>query len=386
MLSCCAQTQSELIAALYDAALDTELWVEFLQKTARAIDARSAALVMHDTEGNTHAVQRSWGLDPEADRLYQRYYGLLDVWAQRGISKPCGYVCTSASLWPVAEMATTEIYNDFMVPFGIEHGLFEIAENSGSTWASISFYRDSRGTAFEACHLEMVRALAPHMQRAFRVHGIFSQLKARSEGFENALEILATGVIFFGAAGEVLFMNRSASNTIAEKDGLLSARDGLRAEKADESSSLEKTIREAASKLNGERVSSGGAVKISRNSRPPLCIQISPIRAVSIKTSRPIKAMGILHDPLRQPRPSQELLRAAYKMTPAECRVAMLLADGRGPREIAETVGVTFETIRSQIKSIFAKTNVRRQSQLVRFILDVNAHLVTQGRNPKADT
>jgi DNA-binding CsgD family transcriptional regulator len=57
-------------------------------------------------------------------------------------------------------------------------------------------------------------------------------------------------------------------------------------------------------------------------------------------------------------------------MTPAECRVALLLSDGRAPREIAEMVGVSFNTVRSQIKSIFAKTNVKRQGELIRLLLD----------------
>jgi DNA-binding CsgD family transcriptional regulator len=45
-----------------------------------------------------------------------------------------------------------------------------------------------------------------------------------------------------------------------------------------------------------------------------------------------------------------------------------LLADGRAPREIAQSVGV-FETIRSQTKSTFSKTNVKRQGELIRLLL-----------------
>jgi DNA-binding CsgD family transcriptional regulator len=55
----------------------------------------------------------------------------------------------------------------------------------------------------------------------------------------------------------------------------------------------------------------------------------------------------------------QDILRTLFGLTPAECRVALLLADGRIPREIAQTVGVSFETVRSQIKSVFAKTNAK---------------------------
>jgi DNA-binding CsgD family transcriptional regulator len=66
----------------------------------------------------------------------------------------------------------------------------------------------------------------------------------------------------------------------------------------------------------------------------------------------------------------KDILRTLFGRTRAECRVALLLADGRSPREIAQTVGVSFETVRSQMKSIFAKTNVKRQGELIRLLLD----------------
>ena len=57
-----------------------------------------------------------------------------------------------------------------------------------------------------------------------------------------------------------------------------------------------------------------------------------------------------------------------YGLTPAECRVALLLSDGRAPQEIAKMVGVTQNTVRSQIKSIFSKTGDGRQGELIQLL------------------
>jgi len=133
---------------------------------------------------------------------------------------------------------------------------------------------------------------------------------------------------------------------------------------------LEKAIRDAASTLDGECVSVSSTVLISRRSRPPLQIQVSPIRTPLGLTSERMVAVAFINDPSRRERPAQEILRVAYGMTPAECRVALLLSDGRALREIAEIVGVSFNTVRSQIKSIFAKTNVKRQGELIRLLLN----------------
>ena len=164
-------------------------------------------------------------------------------------------------------------------------------------------------------------------------------------------------------------MNRFASALVSERDGLLATPTGLRAEQSSESSLLEKTIRQAASASNGDCASAGGVVIVSRRMRTPLQIQIKPIRTSMAQTETRIEAIAFVTDPARRQRPPQELLRTLYGLTPAECRVSLLLSDGHAPKHIAEMAGVSFDTVRTQIKSIFSKTGVKRQGELIRLLL-----------------
>jgi len=150
---------SKLLGSLYDAAVDPNQWDPFLQQLAENTRATSAALVMHDFEQSLYTISRSWHVDPESARLYENHYHSLDVWAQKGLSKPTGYVCGSESLCPLREMKTTEIYNDFMVRFKVEHGMFGVLENSKSRWASLSLYRDAARSEFEASHSTLLKFL-----------------------------------------------------------------------------------------------------------------------------------------------------------------------------------------------------------------------------------
>jgi DNA-binding CsgD family transcriptional regulator len=363
------ETISKLLGSLYEAATEPAQWALFLEQLACSTRAASAALVMHDFDHALCMVSSSWGLDPEADRLYQEHYHEMDVWAQEAANKPDGYVCNSESICPLPELKNEEIYNDFFAQFGIEHGMF----------ASVSLYRDKSRAQFTTSDLDILRFLTPHLQSVFRLGLHFSELRSRSAGLETALDMLPTGVIFFGAKGEIVLMNRSASDFVAEKDGLLVTRGGLLAEKPTESSLLEKRIVQAASTLNGRGLWPGGILMISRRSRPPLQIQLSPVRNSRILAPKPITAVAFISDPLQQKRPPQELLRALYRLTPAECRVALLLGDGRAPREIANMVGVTDNTVRSQIKSIFSKTGVKRQGELIRLLMS-NSEFAVQFR------
>lgn len=59
------------------------------------------------------------------------------------------------------------------------------------------------------------------------------------------------------------------------------------------------------------------------------------------------------------------LLEALFDLTPAESRVAHLIAGGRTVGETAQSLSVKSATVRSQLKSIFRKTGTQRQAELV---------------------
>lgn len=57
-------------------------------------------------------------------------------------------------------------------------------------------------------------------------------------------------------------------------------------------------------------------------------------------------------------------LRDAHGLTPQEVRVALHLVDGGAVASAAVELGVAESTVRTHLKSIFAKTGVRRQAGL----------------------
>lgn len=317
-------------------------------------------------------------MDSDSIRLYQEHYNSLDIWAQRGLVNPVGYVCTSQSLCPPSEIRTTEIYNDYMLQARIEHGMFTILENNKSCAASVSLYRDRSRREFSESDLRVLRFLAPHLRRAFKLHGQLSEAKADSAGAEAALDMLPTGVVLFDLKGKITFINRRAAGIIAEKDGLLAISSQLRAEIPAESEHMSAMMENAISLSTRSGISAGGAILISRRTRPPLQIVISPVRNTKLQIFQKIAAIGFVNDPLRSPLPAEATLRKLYGLTAAECRIALFLSDGRSPRHIAEITCVSENTVRSQIKSIFSKTGVNRQAELVRLLLST----VPQGNAP----
>jgi DNA-binding CsgD family transcriptional regulator len=63
--------------------------------------------------------------------------------------------------------------------------------------------------------------------------------------------------------------------------------------------------------------------------------------------------------------PQMAFLRNRFDLTPAEARVVLRLVAGDSLRSCAHALGITYGTVRTHLKSVFQKTQVRRQAELV---------------------
>lgn len=57
-------------------------------------------------------------------------------------------------------------------------------------------------------------------------------------------------------------------------------------------------------------------------------------------------------------------LGAEWSLTPTEARVSLALGEGRSPREIAEELSVSVDTVRVHLKHVYAKTETANQREL----------------------
>lgn len=85
-------------------------------------------------------------------------------------------------------------------------------------------------------------------------------------------------------------------------------------------------------------------------------------------------ALLTFYHPDSPPIVDPDLLASAFDLTPAECRVACHIAQGRTTKEIASQIGVQHDTVRKQLQAIYQKTATNRQVDLIRLLLNLPAH------------
>jgi DNA-binding CsgD family transcriptional regulator len=86
-----------------------------------------------------------------------------------------------------------------------------------------------------------------------------------------------------------------------------------------------------------------------------------------------------IHESHGTPRAVPTVLRDLYGLTPAETRLAALLTTGIGLPEASIQLGIKRETGRSQLKSIFTKTNTSTQAQLAHLLTRLGSVLAEAG-------
>jgi DNA-binding CsgD family transcriptional regulator len=278
------------------------------------------------------------------------------------------WIGTSEQLCPFRELSRSEYYNDFLKSLGIDHAAFVLLQRTRHGDAILGIYRSRRQGEFDESALDVLRLLLPHVQRAFNLHLKISDLKARTGGLTAALDMMPTGVVLVGAKGEIVLMNRTASAILARRDGLVATPAGLRAQCVSESNHLERLIRQGVAAFAGAGFSPAGLL-ISRSQQPPLQVLVTPAKNLALDITHAACAVVFITDPAQKERPLQDVLGTFFGLTPAEARVAGMLGGGSSPREIAQRLDVSSNTIKSQLASIYGKTGTSRQAQLVRLLM-----------------
>jgi DNA-binding CsgD family transcriptional regulator len=163
---------------------------------------------------------------------------------------------------------------------------------------------------------------------------------------------------------------KRAEELLRQRDGLLLENGKLRAAVSVEEKRLQNLIHGAEQTSNGVGFhAGGGTIPVSRTRGRALCVTVAPLRNLKFNLGDRPLVLVFVADPDQQIKPAANLLRECYELTAAEARLAMPLIEGHSLKEAAEICGVTHNTAKSQLKSIFVKTNVRRQSELVKVLL-----------------
>jgi DNA-binding CsgD family transcriptional regulator len=110
---------------------------------------------------------------------------------------------------------------------------------------------------------------------------------------------------------------------------------------------------------------------VQRRDKMPVIVRIWPFDWAAHLPAQEVRAFLTLNALGPKPGPPAAILAKTFRLTPAEAKLACVIARGASPEIAARELKISRETARNQLKSVFAKTDTHRQSELVALILQV---------------
>ncbi|QWG21439.1 hypothetical protein KMZ93_15595 [Bradyrhizobium sediminis] len=367
----------DLVAAIYDTALDASLWPDLLNRIGDAVGSPRVMFGFFDAATGLTEIHAP-RVDPEVARSCAEWGADNPLPGLSAAQHPGKVFSISDFLTPDA-FKSTAFYREWWRPNG--WSLEPLTTNlmvDGNATAVLSIANAQDRPAFDSAEKRLFATLAKHLVRAVELQRRLYPVAIASENALTGLGRLPQGLMLVDAEARLVFANRTAR-------AMLDAGEGIRLEKgavvaardADSGQTLRRMIGCCAAEAGGSSYSGGEAALRRGTGRLPLDILVMPIRPETAivympwsSSRRPI-AVLIVSDPETEMRARVERLRERFAFTPAEAAFALEIVKGDGRQAAADRLGITVGTARSHLSSIFDKTGSRRQAELVRLLLDI---------------
>jgi DNA-binding CsgD family transcriptional regulator/PAS domain-containing protein len=356
--------EAEIIDLAYEAAIAPELWGAVCERFSDLMQGGATTLIVQDQvtgEGDGLALR----MDPAE-------LGLMFRFATRNpLLKIADFpvrprVLTDEEKLPKSELVRSEYYNEFMQPNEIHSLLIArlVVENDITVVLNVA--RSRKRDGFGQAEIETASRLHPHLSRACNLGRRLTGLRGVDNGLKEYADRSTDGIFLVDRTARVAYMNGAGEALLKGARGLVRRHGVLRAASEHATRKLHALISRAAA-ANGDR--SGGAASLERETGRALSVTAMPVSPARVPTFCQTSTVLLsVHDPDEKLAASDERLRLLFNFSRAEARLAVQLLEGRSLKEGAENLGVSINTVRSQLASLFAKTDTARQAELLRLL------------------
>lgn len=345
-------TENELVSCIYSALLGEMAWQDFMLRFTAVADVECATLFFHDAGSGRGGVTLAAGIPESAQQEYASHFGRLNPWMWQVGQAPIGTAILGEQLVARDRFQRTEYYNDFLQRYDQETGVGVTIERSDGRFLLMSTLSGDTNEDRNLRRARLLTGLAPHLRRVadfyrrHRLEGLGADLPA------HLLDRSGLAVVLVDAVGRMVFASPGAEDMLATGSPAFLGRNGfLRFLDSDHQAALSRMLEDGAA-------------------APPLTLLHDEVEITMLPVARDAAASHFNGRSValvfaRQPDRAQGLARR-FLLTRAETRVTRQILAGHRPRDIAQASGVSIETVRTQLKAVFAKTGAQGQADLVR--------------------
>jgi len=362
-----------LSEAIYEGVLETPPWHSLLKLLEDYVSTKSASLVIRrpTEEGPGSTIT-----------LFDNQDALLDFQTNSYKDSPFaelpeGQVFCLSDRVTQRELEDLDHYKYFLKVYDVTDIMgFDICDkdNDNHSRLRLRVVRIGDEPKFSDDEKRRFATIIPLMKKSLTIYSRMEIGGISQEIYQQLLSSMGIASFILGANYEVMAKNYLAEHVLKNKDGLsIIGKKLVCIDKADQLTltTMCDTIRQ----------------NIAQGNRPQLADNFTINRPQAGSTwgvlIRPVDSgdfMGaennpelllLLRDSNRRQLPTPSLLIDIFGVTLAEARLTLKLLEGLSLTAAAEALGVSRNTARTQLSSVFSKTNLNSQTQLVKLVSDV---------------
>lgn len=361
-----ADTINDIINRLYVAAADPASWDETLEVLSELFGGAKVGVNHQDFSSQGLSWTVSHGYDLEAIRLHYEVFNT----PEKNVGLRALLMATPLEPFTISSFLTPEEFysndsiNVVLISQNIHHGLLNVVDKEGAN-TSLLVYRGREPGDFSSEEKDMARLLGVHLRNSARLarSNLLSSLHE-----EHRMQVPGTrryGSAMLSVHGRVIDMDLYAEEVLSAASALPNSNGVLLSGVLCDVNSVD-----FAQFLARAPAMANFFVRIDE--MRTLQVKLLPAAFVHTRVYVPtsIKAVAIRLIDLDAGEVSTS--RQLFGLTSAESAIAALICEGLAQNEISDRLAISRNTLKTHLKSLYAKTGTKQQGQLAAKLLKVS--------------
>lgn len=383
------QSYQRFIDLIYDAVEHPAEWKTLYEALQEALGVQSVHVLALDNRHGTLSYSDGANMPVDGELAYMQQYRFIDPRLPVILERPLGDWTHCHEILGEDVVATHPFYQDFLIPHDRRYmSACKLVDAPEATVVLATLSSQAQGP-LPAASVAFLERLLPHFRRACRIalqNFVYSTQALVGHMLVNKLR---QPVILMSTAGEVMHTNDAAqvllrsTSLVGVENGKLRLPPRQLEDLRKGCEALEQALKVAAAAGEGPAAPGAGGQfssmrileKEGGDSVYAFYTVLSPQGAMGTFGLRPVVMLMFYH-PQSAPAIDPGLLYAVFGLSPAESRIAAMLAEGLSLKQIARVNGTQHETVRKQLRAIYQKTATNRQPELIRLLLHLPQNAV----------
>ncbi|MCB5206493.1 helix-turn-helix transcriptional regulator [Methylovorus mays] len=373
---------NQLVDILYQTLEDNTVWKKFFDEVAQAIDVNIVHMLGVDKKHTALSYSDGANMPAHGELTYIQNYHSIDPRVPIVFgTETMKWVHCHQHLDEVF-VANNPFYQEFLIPYGLRYmSACKVVDDDNAIIIFSTLRKPEQGPLPDEA-LSFLDGLMPHLARVCRLtvkNYVYSTQALVGHALINKLR---QAVVLATTTGDVVHINEAASTLLRQSSGVYISNNKLQFPFP-----YDQEFYQVCHRLEQENfrppLSAGSkgteftTLKVrytkadgQTDSIYAFITMLIPEQMMGTFGLRPL-IMVFFYHPEADTTIDPSLLTAAFGLSPAECRIAIYLAEGCSLKEIARKLDVQFDTIRKQLQSIYHKTSTNRQPELIRLLLNL---------------